>query len=256
MAVAETDAEKPTREVPTTKVGGSTQVKDRSDGAGPRRKRSGAGAADPRRAGLCKGEGGPRRKRSKTDVTGPRCARLRGRGEGPKEALSITESEDTEPTRDKPWAEAARPRRAGPCAGGEEPKRRKSEADVWGPKQARLRSGVEGPKSPASRTGALELGRVEPKANMELPALASDRADGAGPKWLGSDTDAAGLKRAGDLREGGEPGTALSVTGSRDTGPVRAMPKQDAAEPARARLRIEAEESKCEGSGTEIAGAG
>ena len=138
------------------------------------------------------------------------------------------------PMRTRLRAEAGGPECARSVAGGVDPRRTK------------LRTGVVGPKLTWSGAGSEDTGprRARPRSGTQLPGRPGLRSGSEESGCVRSGTDVIKPMRAELLAGDWGPSLTRSGTGSEDTEPGRAMPRGEAADPGRARLRAGGGEPK------------
>lgn len=173
---------------PMTNSVKSAQPDDCGDKTRPKRKRSEAEAANPKRTKLRRLRAGPKVLISMADreealpkhdkpqmktvkpscaelcggTKGPGCRRSSAESEGPKQpelcassgkpgvATSMAGREDTEPHLEMPTIDTRSPIRVKPCNSGTSSRRKKSSANGARPKHAKLRTGIGGSKRKGS----------------------------------------------------------------------------------------------------------
>ena len=190
FAESGTGSNEPGRVAADTKSGEPSRVWDLASRELPGRKRSGVGAAGPRREKLRADTTEPRATKSAAGGDGPKRARPQGEGAKPKHPelredgggprFSQSKASSGDPARPTLKVGEAGPKCAVLLRGGAEPKCAKSSADMAGPTCKKLLMGGGASNCICSRTGRDRLSRVTPqagKAASRRPGLRKGSVD-------------------------------------------------------------------------------
>ena len=162
MVLAGTNGEGPIRATARTGVVGPTLTASGASRGEPERVEAEVGTGGPKCPGLREDVEEPRLAKAGAGAVGPGRAKLRVEVGNPKRVTSVTGREETDPTLDKPVANAELPVWTKPRGGKDDPARTTSMADKGGSGCAVPRGGVEESKLTAATAGGLEPGQVTP----------------------------------------------------------------------------------------------